>query len=62
LKKKLKITLTLLVLVVLGYFGYTHFKKTSILLNVIHKDAESVIKIGVHDITILTIRFSPPLK
>ena len=51
MKKKLKITLTLLVLVVLGYFGYTHFKKTSILLNVIHKDAESVIKIGVHDIT-----------
>ena len=35
----------------IGYFGYTHFKKTSILLNVIHKDADSVIKIGVHDIT-----------
>ena len=51
MKKRLKIILSVLVLVLIGYFGYTHFKKTSILLNVIHEDAESVIKIGVHDIT-----------
>lgn len=51
MKKRLKITLSILVLVLLGYFGYTHFKKTSVLLNVIHKDAETVIKIGIHDIT-----------
>ena len=51
MKKYLKIALTILALVLLGYFGYTHFKKTSILLNVIHEDAESVIKIGVHDIS-----------
>lgn len=51
MKKFLKITLSILLLVLIGYFGYTHFKKTSVLLNVIHKDAESVIKVGVHDIT-----------
>lgn len=50
MKKSIKITLSILVLVLIGYFGYTHFKKTSVLLNVIHKDAESVIKVGVHDI------------
>ncbi|WP_340154612.1 hypothetical protein [uncultured Winogradskyella sp.] len=51
MKKSLKITLSILLLVLVGYFGYTHFKKTSVLLNVIHEDAESVIKVGVHDIT-----------
>ncbi|WP_407556435.1 hypothetical protein [Winogradskyella sp. 4-2091] len=51
MKKFLKITLSILLLVLLGYFGYTHFKKTSVLLNVIHKDAETVIKVGVHNIT-----------
>ncbi|NRD22258.1 hypothetical protein HNV10_03335 [Winogradskyella litoriviva] len=50
MKKSIKIALSILVLVLIGYFGYTHFKKTSVLLNVIHKDAESVIKVGVHDI------------
>lgn len=51
LNKYLKIALSILLIVLIGYFGYTHFKKKSVLLNVIHKDAESVIKIGVHDIT-----------
>lgn len=51
MKKNLKITLLLLLLIVIGYFTYTHFKKTSILLDVIHKDAESVLKIGIHDIS-----------
>ena len=51
MKKYLKITLSILLLLLIGYFGYRHFKKTSILLDVIHEDAESVMKIGVHDIT-----------
>ncbi len=34
----------------IGYFVYNHFKKTAVLTNVIHKEAESVLKIGVHDI------------
>lgn len=51
MKKFLKITLLLLLLTVIGYFGYRHFKKTSVLLDVIHNDAESVVKIGIHDIT-----------
>ena len=51
MKKALKITLSILVVVLIGYFGYTHFKKTAVLLNVIHQDAEQVIKVGIHDIT-----------
>lgn len=34
----------------IGYFVYSHFKKTAVLTNVIHKEAESVLKIGIHDI------------
>ncbi|WP_282042096.1 DUF4836 family protein [Winogradskyella flava] len=62
MKKYLKISLSILLLLLIGYFGYKHFKKTTILLDVIHEDAESVIKIGVHDITktlILDALWSP---
>ncbi|QWX83511.1 hypothetical protein H0I23_13780 [Cellulophaga sp. HaHaR_3_176] len=48
--KIIKIILSLLLLVVIGYFVYSYYQKTAVLQNVVHVDAESVIKIGLHDI------------
>jgi len=50
MKKFLKITLSLLILVVIGYFIYTEYQKTVVFENVVHLDAESVLKVGIHDI------------
>tara|TARA_R110000796_G_scaffold183498_2_gene299970 strand:- start:37190 stop:38587 length:1398 start_codon:yes stop_codon:yes gene_type:complete len=50
MKKFLKITLSLLVILVIGYFIYTKYQKTVVFKNVVHIDAESVIKVSIHDI------------
>ncbi|WP_165748911.1 hypothetical protein [Cellulophaga sp. Z1A5H] len=63
MKKFLKITLSLLVLAVAGYFVYVQYQKSASLKYRIHEDAESVIKIGLHDLqkTILIDAFSAPM-
>ncbi|WP_158974871.1 hypothetical protein [Cellulophaga sp. L1A9] len=63
MKKFLKITLSLLVLAVVGYFIYVQYQKSASLKNRIHEDAESVLKIGLHDLqkTILVDAFSSPM-
>jgi hypothetical protein len=50
MKNFLKITLSLLVVLVIGYFVYSNYQKTAVLKNVIHVDAKSAIKVGLHDI------------
>jgi len=50
MKKFLKITLSLLLFVVTGYFIYKQHKKTAVLVNKIHVDAVSVLKVGIHDL------------
>ena len=50
MKKKIKILCVSVVLVFLGYYGYTSYKQSAAMLNVVHKDADNVIKIGLHDL------------
>lgn len=50
MKKKIKILCVSVVLVFLGYYGYTSYKQSAAMLNVVHKDADTVIKIGLHDL------------
>lgn len=50
MKKALKIILTLITASILSYWGYTWHKNTSSLLGNIHKDADGVLKIAIHDI------------
>ncbi|WP_299436200.1 hypothetical protein [uncultured Maribacter sp.] len=50
MKKTLKIIVLLSVTSLIGYWGYTWYFNKASLLGVIHKDADSVIKIGIQDI------------
>ncbi len=50
MKKLLKIILSLSAVLVFIYFAYTHYQKKAVLKNVIHTDAESFVKIGLHDL------------
>lgn len=50
MRKFIKIILSLLLLVVIGYFVYSYYQKTAVLQNVVHVNAESVLKVGLHDI------------
>lgn len=50
MKKFLKIILSLLLFVVIGYFVYTQYQKKAVLQDVIYTDAETVIKVGLHDL------------
>ncbi|RKR14873.1 hypothetical protein CLV91_0954 [Maribacter vaceletii] len=50
MKKALKIIVILSITSLVGYWGYTWYCNTASLLGVIHKDADSVIKIGIQDI------------
>ncbi|WP_298478455.1 hypothetical protein [uncultured Maribacter sp.] len=50
MKKTLKTFLLLSITSLIGYWGYTWYCNTASLVGVIHKDADSVIKISVHDI------------
>ena len=50
MKKGFKITFFVLVSLFLGYYGYTRYQNTQSLKGVVHKDAERVIKVGVHTI------------
>ncbi len=50
MKKTLKIVLLLSIASILGYWGYTWYNNKASLLGVIHKDADSAIKIAFHDI------------
>lgn len=50
-------------MVMIGYFVYSYFQKSAILRGVIHQEAESVLKIGVHDIkkTLVLDALSSPM-
>ena len=50
MKKTLKIIVLLSIASLIGYWGYTWYYNFASLLGVIHKDADSVIKIGIQDI------------
>tara|TARA_R110000868_G_scaffold68720_3_gene203233 strand:+ start:14361 stop:15758 length:1398 start_codon:yes stop_codon:yes gene_type:complete len=50
LKNILKGIIIIFILTVLGYFIYTQHQKVAVLKNVVHVDAESVIKVGIHEI------------
>ncbi len=50
MKNFLKIALSLLVVLVIGYFIYSNYQKTAVLKNVVHIDAESVLKVDLFDI------------
>ena len=62
LRRVLKITLSLIILFVIGYFIYTFYQKRAIVKGVVHMEAESVLKIGIHDIkrTLLVDLISSP--
>ncbi len=49
-KKALKIVLTLIIASIFGYWSYTWYKDTASLLGTIHRDANGVVKIAIHDI------------
>ncbi|GMN07959.1 hypothetical protein MTsPCn5_33480 [Croceitalea sp. MTPC5] len=50
MRKFAKLVLPLFALLALGYYGYTRYQNSSSLKGVVHQDATSVIKIGIHDI------------
>ncbi|WP_291867844.1 hypothetical protein [Maribacter sp.] len=50
MKKALKTILLLSIVSIFGYWGYTWYNNTASLLGIIHKDADSAIKISIHDI------------
>lgn len=50
MKKFAKGLALFLVLCALGYYGLTRYKKSETFLGVVHENADSVIKIGIHDI------------
>ena len=50
MKNILKGIIIIFILTVLGYFIYTQHQKVAVLKNVVHVDAESVIKVGIHEI------------
>ncbi|MBU2995809.1 hypothetical protein KO500_05160 [Cellulophaga baltica] len=62
MKKILKIALSLIVVLLIGYFIYSKYQNTTVLKNVVHENAESVLKIGLHDIkkTIILDAISSP--
>ncbi|AIZ40873.1 hypothetical protein [Cellulophaga baltica] len=63
MKKFLKITLSLLGIAVIGYFIYVQYQKSASLKNRIHVNADSVLKVGLHDFqkTILLDALSSPM-
>lgn len=50
MKRALKIIVLLSITSLIGYWGYTWYCNTASLLGVIHKDADSVLKIGIQEI------------
>ena len=50
MKKGLKITFVILAALFLGYYAYTRYQNIQSLKGVVHKDAMSVIKVGIHSI------------
>ncbi|WP_350286677.1 hypothetical protein [uncultured Croceitalea sp.] len=50
MKKSVKVVVLMLAALVLGYYGYTAYQNSSSLKGVVHQDAVSVVKIGIHDI------------
>ncbi|QLG45433.1 hypothetical protein [Costertonia aggregata] len=50
MKKFLKIFSLAVMLFIVGYYGYVTYKKSVAFNNVIHKDADSAIKVGIQDI------------
>ncbi|MEM7484404.1 MAG: hypothetical protein AAF348_04275 [Bacteroidota bacterium] len=48
--KHVKKVFFVLVALALGYYLYTNYKKSSALLGVVHQDARSIIKVGIHDL------------
>lgn len=50
MKRALKIVTLLSIVSIFFYWGYTWYSNTTSLLGIIHKDADSAIKISVHDI------------
>jgi len=50
MKKGLKITFVILASLFLGYYAYTRYQNIQSLKGVVHKDAVSVIKVGIHSI------------
>ncbi|UII77702.1 hypothetical protein LV716_08025 [Flagellimonas sp. HMM57] len=48
--KPIKKVFFVLVALSIGYYVYTSYKKSSALLGVVHQDAHSIIKVGIHDL------------
>ncbi|MBS9461363.1 hypothetical protein KIM67_03000 [Flagellimonas sp. 389] len=48
--KHIKKVFFVLVALAIGYYLYTSYKKSSALLGVVHQDAHSIVKVGIHDL------------